>query len=290
MGGENGLGEFLRSRRTVVPPEAATLLSSGTRRVNGLRREEVARLAGVSRDYYTRLEQGRERHPSDQVLAAMARALRLDRWSSDHLFRLAKPTPAKAAIVCDPLVADDLSRLIQEDLDQPACVVGPGFDVLATNRYGTALYSDFERFDNLLRMTFLDPAAQLFYPNWQASAKNLVGAALMRLADFPEDESIIRIVTELTGCSPEFDALWRRHDVSQQGGDLGKAVRHSRVGLLRLELHRFDVAGSPGQRLYVASAPAGSDTARAIAKLVEHEEPSAAEPEPQVAALMASAG
>lgn len=124
------------------------------RRVPGLRRDEVALLAGVSTDYYIRLEQGRERHPSEQVLRAIGRALRLDEAAAEHLFRLGLPGPA--ARTATTRVSDELLRLMDNLRDVPAFVVGPAQDILAANAMADALYCGFTRFDNLLRMIFLD--------------------------------------------------------------------------------------------------------------------------------------
>ncbi|MDL5160623.1 helix-turn-helix domain-containing protein, partial [Actinomycetospora termitidis] len=148
-----------------MPPEVAAQPTGPARRVSGLRREEVALLAGVSTDYYVRLEQGRERHPSRQVLISIARALHLDDQAVAHLLRIGFPDlhPTAAPVT---RVAPELQRLLDRMANVPAFVVGPGQDVLAANAPATAVYRGFAAFDNLLRMIFLDPVARDFYLDW----------------------------------------------------------------------------------------------------------------------------
>ncbi|MER0484595.1 helix-turn-helix transcriptional regulator [Streptomyces sp. Edi2] len=260
----NELGEYLRARRAMITPREVGLLDGGDRRVPGLRRDEVALLAGVSTDYYIRLEQGRERNPSEQVLRAIAAALRLDGAAAGHLFRLGLPVFATAAAA--PTVAPELVRLMDGMRDVPAFVVGAAQDVLAANAMAGELYRGFARYDNLLRMIFLDPLAREFYVDWDKVAHTAVGNLRASSSQFPEDERIERIVGELSVRSPAFTGLWARYDVRPRTQE-DKHFRHSRVGEVRLHFEALAVTSAPGQHLSVYSAEPGSASADALVLL-----------------------
>jgi transcriptional regulator with XRE-family HTH domain len=187
MDRDNELGDFLRARRDLVSPQQAGLPDDADRRVNGLRREEVALLAGVSTGYDTRLEQGRERRPSAQVLNAIARALQLDAHAATHLFRIAQPDLQAAALVLSPAVSSELLRLMDHFLDAPACVLRPALDVLVANPQAVALYSGFARLDYVLRMVFVDPAAPDFYLDWERPARGAVSNFRAASAPYQDD-------------------------------------------------------------------------------------------------------
>lgn len=261
----NELGDFLRARRDLVSPAQAGLPSHTSRRVKGLRREEVALLAGVSTDYYTRLEQGRERHPSEQVLGAVARALHLDEPAATHLFRLAQPAQ-RAATAPVSTVSPELSRLMDHFLDLPACVVGPALDFLAANPSGRQLFSDFARMDNQLRMLFLDPVGRRFYLDWERAARGMVSNLRAQAAPYPHDPRIAQVVGELSLRSPAFAGLWARYDVRPCTSD-DKPLWHSQVGEMYLHYESFTVASAPGQRLLVYSAEPGTPSADALVLL-----------------------
>ncbi|ANP50033.1 transcriptional regulator with XRE-family HTH domain [Streptomyces griseochromogenes] len=263
---DNELGDFLRARRDLVSPVDAGLPWHTSRRVPGLRREEVALLAGVSTDYYTRLEQGRERHPSEQVLEAVARALRLDGDATGYLFRLAQPAPRTA--VTDPArtVSPELTRLMNHFLDLPACVVSPALDILAANPAGQQLYSGFDRMDNLLRMVFLDPAARRFYRDWDHAAQGVVGNLRALSAPFPNDPRVAQVVGEVSLHSPAFAALWARYEVRPRTSE-DKHLWHPLVGGMRLHYEAFTVTSAPGQQLFVYSAEPGTPSADALVLL-----------------------
>lgn len=256
---DNDLGDFLRARRDLVSPREVGLPDDGSRRVAGLRREEVALLAGVSTDYYVRLEQGRERRPSDQVLAAIAQALRLDDDAARHLFRLGLPGTLLAE-VARVSVSDELLRLMDHFIDVPAFVLGPALDVLAANALAEALYSGFARFDNLLRIIFLDPFAREFYPEWDRVARVTVGNLRASAAPFPGDCGVARTVGELSVRSPAFASLWARYEVRQRTSD-DKHLRHPQVGDLYLHHEAFAVTSAPGQKLTVYTAEPGTASA-----------------------------
>ncbi|WP_093790790.1 helix-turn-helix transcriptional regulator [Streptomyces sp. cf124] len=264
---ENALGGFLRARRAQLRPEDAGLPTSGRRRVPGLRREEVATLAGVSTDYYIRLEQGRERHPSRQVLEAVAKALRLDDDAMAHLFRVATPTTRRTRRAPRiERVSPHLRQLLDTWSDTPAFVLGNALDILAHNQLAAALFADFRSCDNLLRMTFLDPAAHTCYRDWDRAAESCV-AALRRAAGIdPDDPRLIEIVGELSTKSVEFRALWARHDVRGKTR-AAKLFHHTAVGDLELHYEAFTVNSAPAQQVVVYQAEAGSPSADALALL-----------------------
>ncbi|MFI2346454.1 helix-turn-helix transcriptional regulator [Streptomyces sp. NPDC019443] len=264
---ENALGGFLRARRAQLRPEDRGLPTSGRRRVPGLRREEVAALAGVSADYYMRLEQGRERHPSQQVLEAVARALRLDDEAVAHLYRVATPTTRRTRRAPRvERVTPHLRRLVDTWSDTPAFVLGHALDILARNQLAGALYAGFTYSDNLLRMTFLDPAAHDFYREWDRAAESCV-AILRRAAGIdPEDPRLIELVGELSMKSADFRALWARHDVRGKTRE-AKRFHHAEVGDLELHYEAFTVNSAPGQQLVVYQAEPGSTSADALALL-----------------------
>ncbi|GIE23866.1 helix-turn-helix domain-containing protein [Winogradskya humida] len=259
----NALGEFLRGRRAEVTPGQAGVISSGVRRVPGLRREEVALLAGVSVDYYVRLEQGRERHPSVQVLDALSRALRLDEDGRTHLHRLAglspRADPGHAIEHIDP----QLRQLLDMWPNNPALVLGRAYDVLATNRIGEALFGPA---GNLAFKVFLDPAGRTFYPDWPEVARATTSGLRLASGAAPHDPVLDRVIRTLTSESDAFRELWTRNDARGKTAET-KRVVHPQVGPLTLTMHAFDVRSSPGQQLVVYHAEPGSRSAQALTLL-----------------------
>lgn len=238
----------------------------GVRRVAGLRREEVAVLAGMNADYYTRLEQGRERHPSPQVLDALSRALHLDADARAHLYRLAGAAPNERPDQIRDTVGPALRQLMDGYPNTPAFVVNRTLDILAANALAEALFSPFEPADNLARMTFLDPAGRHFYTRWNWAAQATV-ANLRQAAGFdpghPRLRELVRILTEQSG---EFAALWSAHDVRGKTRD-AKHLMHPDVGPLVLTYQAFDVRDAPGQQLIIYHAEPGSPSAQALTLL-----------------------
>jgi transcriptional regulator with XRE-family HTH domain len=231
------LSDFLRSRRGRLTPDELGLRSYGPRRVPGLRREELAQLAGMSVDYYTRLEQGRGVHPSRSVLDAIARALQLDQAETSHLLRLAAPqsTPRRKR---SPERVRPAVRLLLERLDRVAVLVlGRRMDVLAWNSLAAVLICDFgalpPRERNMVRLTFLDESTRSLYPEWDRAAAN--GAALLRSAAgrWPDDPELEALVGELSVKSNEFVRAWAHHEVREQMYGT-KRIHHPLVGELRL--------------------------------------------------------
>ena len=259
----DGLGSFLTARRAQAQPDAATVATSGYRRVPGLRREEVAVLASLSADYYTRLEQGRERHPSEQVLSALARALDLDADARAHLFRLAGRAVPAGYDHRDGTVSDDLTRLMSTWHATPAYVIDRTMDVLAENDLARALHSGLTETDNLARSVFLDPAGRDFYVDWERAAHSATGH--LRLAE-GHDPRLLELLDELTRRSPAFRDLWSRHDVRGKTRE-PKLFRHHDVGVLTLGYEALDIRSDPGLQLIVYHAPAGSPSAEALSLL-----------------------
>ena len=267
MDSENLIGQFLRARRELVDPAELGLAVGPRRRVAGLRREEVALLAGVSTDYYVRLEQGRERNPSAQVVDALAQALRLDDDAVAHLHQLARPVPARRRrTVQRERVSRQLVQLMEAWPRTPALVLGRCLTVLAGNPLGQALFSGHTHSGDLVRLVFLDPEAREFYPDWERVAVNTVGGLRSAAGLDPDDPLLIETVGELSVKSPEFRRLWARHDIRQKTHET-KRFRHRLVGDLTLHYESLTVNSAPGQQLVVYQADPGSPSEEALALL-----------------------
>jgi len=259
------LGAYLSARRAQVTPEEIGLASTGYRRVPGLRREEVALLAGVSADYYVRLEQGRERTPSAQVIDALAAALRLGDDGRAHLFRLAGLSPRARAAVSDR-VDPNLRRLMTAWPDNPAIVYNRAYDVLAANALADALFHDWAHSRNLLHVVFTDPEARTFYRDWPEVARNSVAGFRLGYGAAPGDPRMRTVLTELLDASPAFAELWARHDARGKSLESKRFV-HRDAGPMTLTMQTFDVRSGPGQELVVYHAEPGSPSADALALL-----------------------
>ncbi|MGW9046104.1 helix-turn-helix transcriptional regulator [Streptomyces lydicus] len=263
---DNDLGDFLRARRSGLQPEDVGMASYGLRRVAGLRREEVAVLAGVNVDYYTRLEQGRERHPSPQVLDALGRALHLDTDAHAHLHRLAGTAPHDRPMPQRNGVSPALRQLMDGYPHTPAFVLNRTLDLLATNALADALYSPFHPADNLARMVFLDPTGRDFYTRWDWAAQATV-ANLRQAAGFdPDAPRLNALIETLTEQSATFSTLWQAHTVRGKTQD-AKELNHPDVGPLTLTYQAFDVRDAPGQQLVIYHAEPGSPSAHALSLL-----------------------
>ncbi|MDX3852787.1 helix-turn-helix transcriptional regulator [Streptomyces sp. AK02-01A] len=268
MGQGTPLGEFLRARRAGVSPLEAGIPEYTRRRVKGLRREEVSMLAGVSGDYYVRLEQGRESRPSRQVLDAVAHALRLDEEATAHLHRLAAAPTARRRFPSDNTeVGDRLLRLLDGWREQPAFVLGPDLDILACNPMATVLHQGFTVDDNLARMVFADPAGRDFYRDWDRSARAAVAELRAAYGHDPARARLAELVAELSALSPRFAELWASHEVRGKTGDR-KRLLHPEVGELEIDFLSFTVNGAPGQQLVVYQAEPATPTAAAFERLL----------------------
>lgn len=223
-------------------------------------------MAGVSVDYYTRLEQGRERHPSVQVLDTLSGALRLDDDARLHLFRIAGLIPRTGLGTDTERVSPELLRLMEMWPDNPAIVLGRAYDVLAGNRLAYALFEGFQYGPNLLAKLFLDPNARTFYLDWPDAAANTVAGFRVLHGVGPDDPRVTEVLQTLLARSPEFTELWGQHDARGKRLE-SKRFRHSDVGDLTLHMHAFDVKAARGQELIVYHAEPGSASADALTLL-----------------------
>ncbi|MFC9429520.1 helix-turn-helix transcriptional regulator [Streptomyces sp. NPDC056987] len=254
------LSEFLRARRGRIQPADVGLPTYGRRRVPGLRREEVALLAGVSTDYYTKLEQGHGSGVSDSVLDAVADVLRLDPTERAHLRRLVRPAgPRRARRPAAP-VRPGLLRLLDLMPDIPAVLVGPSFNPLAWNSLADALFdiTDADRTGTgYAKQIFLDPAARLMYPEWESVATEVVGYLRFNAGRDPDDTTIGALVGELSIKSPEFRSLWSRQTVRDKTHGR-KLIHHHAVGTLELDYEAFRLPEDNRQALMTYTPEAGS--------------------------------
>ncbi|GII55296.1 transcriptional regulator [Planotetraspora thailandica] len=222
-------------------------------------------LAGVSTDYYIRLEQGRERHPSDQVLGALAQVLQLDDEATAHLHELARPRqPWLMPADRTDRVSPTLLRLMGSWSETPAVVVNRRLDVLARNRLANALYGWLDPSDNMLRLTFLAPEAREFYPDWEKDAASKT-AQLRAAADYA-DPLLIELVKELSQASEDFCRMWARYDVQATTCDTVR-FRHPEAGDLTLNYEALTVNSAPSQALFVFQAEPDSPSEAALARL-----------------------
>ncbi|HTX94827.1 MAG TPA: helix-turn-helix transcriptional regulator [Mycobacterium sp.] len=257
----NALGDYLRARRERVQPEDVGLVAGSRRRVAGLRREELALLAGISSDYYLRLEQGRDKNPSPQVLDALARVLRLDVKATAYLHQLASPTAGRRDHSEVEAAADGTEELI-EQFAMPAIVASRCLDVLAANRIARALSPGFIPGRNFLSWRLLDPAARDLYVDWDEATDVAVSGLREAAGSDPDDPRVLSLIDELSSVSERFKELWARADVGYRVGVLH--MRHPLVGDLYLRRNRFNIPHSGGQHMLTYRADPGSDSAKAL--------------------------
>ncbi|WP_182525250.1 helix-turn-helix domain-containing protein [Nocardioides dongkuii] len=253
----NPLGAFLSARRALVTPQQAGIPDIGVRRVPGLRREEVAMLAGISADYYLRLERGRDRRPSVQVLESIARVLQLDDEHLAHLLALAADAPRRRQARRRREVVPPGALKLLDSLAQPAFIEGRYFDILAANDLATALSPGLVVGGNQLRAFFLDPAEQAYYPDWEAMTACFIAALRQAVGSDIDDPRFIELTGELSLASPRFRQLWARHEVR---GQVGTPIRfdHPQVGELTLNRERLSIGGPADLMLVVYHPDAGS--------------------------------
>ncbi|MEU9792798.1 helix-turn-helix transcriptional regulator [Streptomyces sparsogenes] len=264
------LGGFLRVRRERVAPESVGLAGGGRRRVRGLRREELAQLAGISVDYYVRLEQGRATQPSPEVLDALAKALCLDAAERRHLATLAggRGGPAPEA-----RVSRQLRRILDGMGGLPAFATNHRLDVVAWNDLGAELVgglADPPRRDrNQARFIFLDPASRDVFPEWEDRAAETVGQLRVSAGRYPDDAELAALITELSALSADFRRIWATGEVVMCGAGR-KRLRHPEVGPLTLDYETLHVPTAPGETglvVHVFGAEEGSREADALAQL-----------------------
>lgn len=265
--------EFLSSRRARITPEQAGLPAyGGNRRVKGLRREEVAMLAGVSVDYYVRMERGNLSGASDGVLDALVGALQLDEAEREHLFTLARTAGSSRARRrrAPTSVRPAVQQVLDAISDAPAWVRNGRHDIVAMNRLGRALYApilaDPRRPANTTRFVYLDPAARDFFVDWETVAKDAASYLRIEAGRNPHDPDLIALIGELSTQSELFRERWASHDVRlHRSGQ--KRLRHPVVGRLDLNFESMELPSEPGLVLNVYTASAGSPAADSLALL-----------------------
>jgi transcriptional regulator with XRE-family HTH domain len=257
----NALGEFLRARRDLVRPEDVGLVGGGRRRAPGLRREELAMLAGISAEYYLRIERGRARHPSPQILEALARALQLDAKATRHLHALAAPAAPQDGVT--PKLS--LSGIIDQFL-APAFAANRYLDVLAANSLARALSPEFAPGQNFLRWRLLDPAARRLYADWDEATASVVSGLREHSGMYADDDSrMTGFVAEMCSASARFTELWTHASVGYGDGVLH--MRHPLVGDLHLTRNRLDAPRRGGDHVIVYYAEPGTASAAALEEL-----------------------
>ena len=276
------LSDFLRRRREIIKPEDVGLPAGGRRRTPGLRREEVAQLAGVGTTWYTWLEQGRDVRASLEVLEALARALRLTPAERTHLILLGRGEEAPPCRTPAERVSPTLRRLIENLGLAPAFVLGRRWDYLAWNRAACAVFGDFDAIPrgarNHLWLTFMDPARREMFPDWERGARLAAAKFRADSARHIGDPSFEELIQALRQASSEFCKAWKRHEVARSG-EGRKELRHPAGGLLVFEHAVFNPSEAPEQRLILYSPLPEHGTQEKLARLIEHE------PEPVALAL-----
>jgi transcriptional regulator with XRE-family HTH domain len=256
------LGDFLRTRRAALSPAESGVSTYGSpRRVPGLRREEVAQLAGVSVNYYTRIEQGENHQMSDSVMESIADALRLDVDERSHFLRLARPVQVLRRATGPERVRDSVLALAESSSDQAAIVVGRRFDLLGGNRLGFALLGlRPDQRPNLVKTIFLDPAMRdLHGDQWPRQARNVASYLRMASSDRPDDPLLAELIDELSITSADFARIWATHPVSECVYGV-REYNHPVVGHLTLDEESLRLPDDPGQRIIFSGAAPGTSS------------------------------
>jgi transcriptional regulator with XRE-family HTH domain len=267
------LRDFLMNRRARITPERAGIVAIGSRRVAGLRREEVAMLAGVSPDYYTRLEKGKVANPSDSVLEAISRVLELDEAEHTHLLDLVRAGARRGPTAVrrrpgGPAPRPSLQWMVDAMTDAGAFVVGPFLDVVAMNHLARAIYSPMlegarEERPNFARFAFLDPASRDLYPDWEGAARVAVAQLRLAAGRHPRSRALSGLVGDLATRSAEFRTMWAAHEVRLHFAGT-KHFAHPAVGPLELSYHSVELPSDPGHALTIYNAVPGSPSADAL--------------------------
>ena len=273
MATKHEVREFLISRRANITPLQAGIPDfGGERRVPGLRREEVAMLAGVSLDYYTRLERGNLRGASESVLHALARALQLTDAEREYLFDLARTAPAAGSTGTRRPVASSVRTSVQRVLDHltvPAIVHNANQDIIAANLMGRALYApmfDVDGVPNIARFIFLDLRAREYYGDWKLARRTEAAAMRLEAGRDPLNHELTALIGELSTRSPQFRQDWARRDVHQHRTGV-KSFRHPEVGPIEVAFDVFEMPGEAGLLIVTYSAPPASETEEKFALL-----------------------
>ncbi|KOV53241.1 XRE family transcriptional regulator [Streptomyces sp. AS58] len=257
------LSDYLRSRRARVAPDQVGVTARKGRRVPGLRREEVALSAGLSVDYYIRLERGRVANVSEAVLDSVARALQLDDVERAHLFHLARPQSLAQASQCITLqrVRPGAHTLLEVLCDAPAMILSGRLDVLDLNRMARAMFADFAampaRDRNLARFTFLDPVARELHLDWNKSACMIVTGLHLYAGRYPNDPQLSELIAQLSDSDEDFRRWWAAHDVEEFSHGT-RHYLHPLLGEVTLNYENLIFPGDPEQWLYVSTAEPGS--------------------------------
>ncbi|MFF6906060.1 helix-turn-helix domain-containing protein [Streptomyces sp. NPDC012389] len=263
---DNALGDFLRARRELITPaEAGLPAGHGIRRVPGLRREEVAMLAGISVEYYLRLEQGRDRNPSAQVVHALAGVLHLDAEGTAYLMSLTGRRTRREPGPENERVPANLALLL-ETLNVPALVFNKYSDVLAANPLARALSPEMKPGTNRLRVLFTEQAARDYREDWESYTATAVAHLRARIGTETDDERLHALIGELSLKSERFRRLWARHDV-RIAQEVTFRIRHPQVGPMELLVEKLQVVGAQELEVLLLHAPPGTPTADALALL-----------------------
>jgi transcriptional regulator with XRE-family HTH domain len=266
MENPNVLGAYLKARRAHVTPGEVDLPPGGTRRVPGLRREEVASLAGLSVDYYARLEQGRELHPSASVLNALARVLRLGPDAQRYLFAIASSGPKVPRSRGRAPISANLLELVEEWTNHPAVLVDDCHNVVAANQLGRAMYGGHRHSDNLARLVFLDDDARTFFREWSKVASETVAGVRAVASHDPNNANLMALIGELTVRSEEFRKRWAKAEVREKTTGV-LLLHHQAVGDLDLSYETLRPNGTPELMLKVYRAEKGSAMSEKLAML-----------------------
>lgn len=274
MDRQREVGEFLRSRRDRITPEQAGIIGGGRRRVPGLRREEVALMAGVSVDYYAKIERGDLGGVSLEVLDNFARALRLDEAETDHLHDLARAAAPSAVRrrrkSAEQTLRPGLQRFINAVTGAPLWVRDRRMTFIAANPLGRALYapllSDPVNQDNIARFAFLNPAARAFFVDWEQGADDIVATMRGYAGKHPHDKALTDLVGELVTRSEDFRRRWAAHNVRHHRSGV-KRIRHPDVGDLELTYEAMDLPASPDWFMFACTAEPASPTQERLALL-----------------------
>ncbi|MFE8154541.1 helix-turn-helix transcriptional regulator [Brenneria goodwinii] len=264
-------GSFLKSRRERLRPADVGLPNGGRRRTPGLRRDEVALLAGIGTTWYTWLEQGRDVRPSYQVLSSIARTLRLDEAERRYLFELAGQSLRKAHQLKPQPPGEALLRMLQRAVNQPAYILGPRWDIVAWNHAACALFGDYAQLHgderNIMSMLFNNPAHRRLLTDWQDLAPTVVGMFRAESAYLTGDEDYDRLVAALLRESQDFRYWWQRHDVMRYTS-INKRINHPAVGAMVFEYNSFSSDDGRNMKLVVYTPLEEDDTVGKMTRLI----------------------